>query len=52
MRDYLPDELPPEYELLEWDVEPWWWSELMTTAPLDEGGAEVQGEEEIETELF
>ena len=50
MNDRYPDELPPEDEPLEWDVEPWWWDE-MTTAPLDEGGAEVkQGCEE--TDLF
>jgi len=45
MNDRYPDELPAEDELPEC-CEPWWWAE-MTTAPLDEGEAEVeQGEEE------
>jgi hypothetical protein len=52
MRDYLPDELPAEDAPLEWDCEPWWWCELMSTSPLDEGGDEEQGEEEIETIYF
>ena len=51
MNDYLPDELPAEDEPVE--LEPWWWCELMTTAPLDEGEAEVEEKgEERETYLF
>ena len=62
MRDIYPDELPamsyrPEdYEMMDifWDkhIEEMYWHELMTTAPLDEGEAEVEEKGEREAYLF
>lgn len=45
MQDRYPDEMDPEPDYPEWDCEPWWLDELMTTPPqISEGEVERRGE--------